>query len=53
MDTRALMSSMWTEMQKVVEFKQVFFIPCDSHGLQLLVKDLLEIPVFRDIMQKA
>jgi hypothetical protein len=52
-DTCALMFAMWMEMQKLVEFKHVFFIPCDSHGLQLLVKDLLQIPVLKDIMQKA
>ena len=37
----------------MVELKHVFFVPCDSHGIQLLVKDLLEIPVFKDIMAKA
>jgi len=29
------------------------FIPCDSHGIQLLVKDLLKLPGFNEITQKA
>lgn len=33
--------------------KHVFFVPCDSHGLQLLVKDLLSLPHYRDINEKA
>src|SRR5271155_5396656 len=52
-DTCALMFAMLLEMQQMDEFKHVFFVPCDSHGIQLLVKDLLEIPVFKDIMAKV
>src|SRR5579859_402419 len=52
-DTCALMFAMWMEMQWFVEFKHCLFIPCDSHGIQLLIKDLLQIPIFKDIPQKA
>jgi len=52
-DTCALMFAMWVEMQRFVEFKHCLFIPCDSHGIQLLVKDLLQIPLFQDTLQKA
>ena len=52
-DTCALMFAMWLEMQRFVEFKHCLFIPCDSHGIQLLIKDLLQIPLFQDILQKA
>ena len=52
-DTCKLMFSMWSEMQKFVELKHVLFIPCDSHGLQLLVKDLLKILTFKNIMNKV
>ena len=52
-DTCAVMFAMWLEMQRFIEFKHCLFIPCDSHGTQLLVKDLLEIPVFKDTLQKA
>jgi len=33
--------------------KHIFFIPCDSHGLQLLIKDLIHLPEFKDIFEKA
>jgi len=52
-DTCALMFSMWVEMQRFIEFKHCLFIPCDSHGIQLLVKDLLQIPLFQDTLHKA
>lgn len=35
------------------ELKHIFFIPCDSHGLQLLVKDLLSLPHYQRINEKA
>lgn len=52
-DTCKTMFAMWTEMQTFIDFKHVLFIPCDSHGLQLLVKDLLKIPTFKTIIDKA
>ena len=52
-DTGATMFSMWEEVEKFPEFKHVFFIPCDSHGIQLLFKDLLKIPRFNDTIQQA
>lgn len=30
-----------------------FFIPCDSHGLQLLLKDILELPKVTNIFNTA
>ena len=47
------MFAMWLEMQKLVDFKYTLFIPCDYHGIQLLVKDLLKISTFKNIMDKA
>ena len=32
---------------------RIFWVPCDSHGLQLLVKDTIEIPQFSQIMDIA
>src|SRR5205814_3618479 len=52
-DTCKLMFKMWLKIQKLDEFKHVFFIPCDLHGLQLLVGDLLKIPVFKEVLNKA
>src|SRR5579859_6420343 len=52
-DTCSTMFSMWGEIKKFPEFKHVFFVPCDSHGLQLFVKDLLKTPRFENIIQQA
>src|SRR5436190_5942176 len=52
-DTCKLMFKMWLEIQKLDEFKHVLFIPCDSHGLQLLIGDLLKIPVFKEGLNKC
>ena len=41
------------EMQWFVECKHCLFIPCDSHGIKLLIKDLLQTPLFQDTLQKA
>src|SRR5438046_7935887 len=44
---------MWKEVQKFEDLKHCLFIPCDSHGIQLLVGDLLKLPDFNDTIQKA
>jgi len=53
MDTCALMFAMWLELQRFPDLKYCLFIPCDSHGIQLLIKDLLLLPAFKDILKKA
>ena len=40
-------------LQQYSELKHVFFIPCDSHGLQLLVKDVVTLPIFETTLNKA
>src|SRR5579859_5332219 len=52
-DTCTTMLSMWTEIQKFEDLKHCLFIPCDSHGIQLLVKDILDLPCFNGTIQKA
>jgi Protein of unknown function (DUF 659) len=52
-DTCSTMFSMRDLLQQTQPFKHVFFIPCESHSLQLLVKDLLSIPRLKDIHTKA
>ena len=52
-DTCDTMFSMWEEFESYEEFKHCLFIPCDSHGIQLLIKDLLKIPVFSNIIDQA
>jgi hypothetical protein len=53
-DTCSTMLSMWTKLRKAPELKHVFCIPCDSHGIQLLVKDMLtDIPQFKLLYDQA
>src|SRR5579859_7209587 len=52
-DTCTLMFAMWLELQRFPDLKYCLFIPCDSHGIQLLIKDLLLLPAFKDILKKA
>jgi hypothetical protein len=47
------MWAMWAELEISPKLKHCFFIPCDSHGLQLLVKDLLSLPFLKDIVDKG
>ena len=41
-DTCATMRKTWRVLKNYSELKHVFFIPCNSHGLQLAMKDLLQ-----------
>ena len=52
-DTYDTMFKMWTELQHDDEFKHCLFIPCNSHGIQLLVKDILMIPRFKNVLHNA
>ena len=52
-DTCPMMVKVWELMQQDPEFEYIFFIPCDSHGLQLLMKDIVSLPLFKVILQKA
>src|SRR5579859_5159335 len=52
-DTCETMLSVHRQLRQYPELKHLFFIPCDSHGLQLLVKDVLTLPVFKPIIEKA
>lgn len=52
-DTCSTMLSMWAEVEKFEDLRHCFFIPCDSHGIQLLVKDVFKIPRFKTILEKA
>ena len=52
-DTCNTMFNMWMEIQRFNELRHCLFIPCDSHGIQLLVKDLLQIPSLQSLLQQA
>jgi hAT family protein len=52
-DTCSTMRSFWTKLGVKPRYKLTFFVPCDSHGLQLLIKDILEFPVFSTTMTEC
>jgi Protein of unknown function (DUF 659) len=52
-DTCPTMLAAWELMRSDPELSHIFFIPCDSHGLQLLVKDIVSLPSFKIILDKA
>jgi hypothetical protein len=52
-DTCATMRNTWTGLEKLDILSHTIFIPCDSHGLQLLIKDLLDQPRIAEVLKKA
>ena len=52
-DTCSTMFSMWEQLERYDDFKHCLFIPCDSHGIQLLIKDVLDLPYFSNVLQQA
>lgn len=52
-DTCATMRAVWSLVQNDTRTTHVFCIPCDSHGLQLLIKDLLSIEPFQTLLEQA
>jgi Protein of unknown function (DUF 659) len=52
-DTCSTMYSLRDLLRRIPELKHIFYIPCDSHSLQLLIKDIFAIPRMKEILQKA
>ncbi|KAE8549030.1 hypothetical protein EYB25_007545 [Talaromyces marneffei] len=52
-DTCSTMRSTWADLQQRPQFSHVFMVPCDSHGLQLLIKDLLTLPSIDVVFKKC
>jgi hypothetical protein len=53
-DTCLTNQNVWTQLSNTPEMKHVIIVPCDSHGLQLLIKDLLNsVPSINATWQKA
>jgi Protein of unknown function (DUF 659) len=44
-DTCNLMRSVWSGLSSTPGLEHIFTIPCDSHSLQLGIKDLLHLPL--------
>lgn len=52
-DTCATMRLFWEFCEQSKELTHVVFAPCDSHGLQLIIKDLCESAWFAPILNGA
>ena len=52
-DTCTTMRNTWTRLEKQDLLSHVLFIPCNSHRLQLLIKDLLNQPGIAEVIRKA
>ncbi len=42
-DTCNLMRLLWKSLKKDLRLEHIFCAPCDSHSIQLLIKDILSI----------
>ena len=52
-DTCSTMRALWSRLEKNQDMQHVFAVPCDSHGLQLIFKDLLERPIIKQFWTTA
>jgi hypothetical protein len=52
-DTCNTMRAVWQNLRCLPSRKHIFCIPCDSHGLQLLIKDILSISPYDRLVEKA
>jgi hypothetical protein len=52
-DTCNTMRAVWQNLRRLPSRKHIFCIPCDSHGLQLLIKDILSISPYDRLVEKA
>jgi hypothetical protein len=47
------MKSTWEKLEQDERLKDCFFVPCDSHEIQLLIKDIINLPDIALIWAKA
>jgi hypothetical protein len=45
------MRALWSKLEAFDQLKHVFFVLCDSHGLQLLLGDILKLPWFTEVLE--
>lgn len=53
MDTCATQGKATRILGAMPQYKHMFFVPCSSHGLQLLIKDVIGIPWFTERVKRA
>jgi hypothetical protein len=52
-DICAIQHVLWKKLNSISRFQHTFFVPCDSHGLQFLIKNILELSAFFIIFRKV
>jgi hypothetical protein len=52
-DTCVIMQNTWSKLEKHPLLKHAFFIPYNSYSLQLLIKDILQLQPFCNVITKA
>jgi hypothetical protein len=52
-DTENKMRAVYTILSSSDYFKHVFWIPCNSHGLQLLMRNIAKLPWFAEVFETA
>jgi hypothetical protein len=52
-DTCGTMRKLWKALRGDRRFKHTLFVPCDSHGIQLLIKDIVMLPEFQQVMRNT
>ena len=52
-DTCNIIRDTWNRMARDSRARHMFFIPCDSHGLQLFMKNIIETTWFFDRSRSA
>jgi vacuolar-type H+-ATPase subunit F/Vma7 len=52
-DTCSAMKATSKTLENTLGFKHILTLPCDSHGLQLLIKDILQQPNIKSTWSAA
>ena len=52
-DTYSTMRSLWKKLRASKELRHVFCSPCNSHGIQLFLKDILQLPWFKTVLSRV
>ncbi len=45
------MRALWKSLKKDPRLEHIFCAPCDSHGIQLLIKDILSIKWYAGVIR--
>ena len=52
-DMYSTMRSLWKKLRASKELRHVFCSPCNSHGIQLFLKDILQLPWFKTVLSRV